>query len=119
MANVYKTIYDTLSAIGYPVYEQGSLGDDDPMPADLITYQLINKSDITHSDNLPTSNVVRVQVALYSTDPEIKQSADATLWAVMKPAGFMRMGGRDLPFDPSTGHYGYVCEYRIYQKEDQ
>lgn len=118
MANIYKTIYDTLSPLGYDVREQGAYGEDEALPATLITYQLITKSDITHTDNEPTSSITRVQVALYSTDPEIKQDADATLWAVMKPAGFLRMGGRDLPYDHTTGHYGYVCEYRFHQKED-
>ncbi len=117
MANIYNIVYTALATLGYEVREQGTFSDDEVLPATFITYNLISKSDIRHSDNEATSNVSRVQVALYSTDPAIKQAADGTLFTVMKAAGFMRAGGRDLPFDPSTGHYGYACDYRLHQEE--
>jgi hypothetical protein len=117
MANIYNIVYTALATLGYEVREQGTFSDDDVLPATFITYTLISKGDIRHSDNEPTSNVSRVQVALYSTDPAIKQAADATLFVPMKAAGFLRAGGRDLPFDPVSGHYGYACDYRLHQEE--
>lgn len=117
MANIYSTLYTALATLGYTVREQGTFTDAETLPATFVTYQMIFKNDIAHSDNAPSSNVARVQVALYSTDPAIKQGADAALFVPLKAAGFMRVGGRDLPFDPSTGHYGYTCDYRLYQEE--
>jgi len=117
MANIYNLVYTALASLGYEVREQGTFSEDEALPATFITYTLISKGDIRHSDNEPTSSVGRVQVALYSTDPAIKQAADGLLFGVMKAAGFMRAGGRDLPFDPTTGHYGYACDYRLYQEE--
>ena len=117
MANIYNIVYTALATLGYEVREQGTFSEDDTLPSTFITYNLISKGDIRHSDNEPTSNVSRVQVALYSTDPALKQAADGSLFTVMKAAGFMRAGGRDLPFDPVSGHFGYACDFRLYQEE--
>ena len=118
MASLYNTLYTALATLGYTVREQGTFGATESLPATFITYQLIFRNDITHADNAPSANVSRVQVALYSTDPAIKQAAFDTLNAPMLAAGFMRAGGRDLPFDARTGHYGYTCDYRLYSKEE-
>ena len=114
MSNIYKKIYDTLSPLGYPVREQGTYGEDEVLPDTLVTYQLVDEPDLAHYENSPSGKVPRFQVALYSKDPAIKQNADTLLRSVMLPAGFMRSSGRDLPFDPDTGHYGYTSDYRYF-----
>lgn len=114
MINIYELIYYTLSPLGYPVREQGTFAQGEEQPETFVTYQLINQGSGSHADNLPTSQTSRVQVTLYSRMPELKQGADAALRGVMLPAGFMRVGGRDLPYAQSTGHYAYTCDYRYY-----
>jgi len=91
----------------------------DTLPETFITYQLLSKGDLSHADNLPISSSALVQVALYSTDPAIKPSAASTLSGAMLTAGFTRAGGRDLPFDKETGHYGYACDFRYYETEEE
>lgn len=114
MIDIYAHIFDTLSALGYPVREHGTYAPNEKLPNTHVTYQVIDSLNNSHADNEPTSQTTRVQVNLYSQDPAIKQGADATLKGVMLPAGFLRVGGRDLPFDQKTGHYGYTCDYRFY-----
>lgn len=116
MINIYDHTYQTLKTLGYPVQEHGTYGDK-KMTETFVTYQIIDSSNNSHADNAPTSCTTRVQVNLYSNRPTLKQGADEALKAVMLPAGFMRVGGRDLPFDTSTGHYGYTCDYRFYDDE--
>lgn len=118
MSNIYSLIYDTLSMLGYPVKEQGTYAPGTTLPETHITYQIINDSNNSHADNGPTSTTTRIQLALYSKKPAIKQSADNLLKSVMLPAGFLRVGGRDLPFNSSTGYYGYTCDYRYYESEE-
>lgn len=117
MTDIYALIYDTLLQLGYPVREQGTYGEDDKLPATHVTYQIIDSPNNSHADNLPTSQTTRIQVTLYSKKPALKQGADQAIKAVMLPAGFLRVGGRDLPYNEKTGHYAYTCDYRFYDNE--
>jgi len=119
LTDIYKLICDTLSDLGYPVKEQGTYGKDDVLPATFVTYQIIYDEDVGYYDNVSTATKWRVQVALYSKSPTIKQGANAAFKSVMLPAKFMRLpGGRDLPYSAATGHYGYTSDYRFYDKEE-
>lgn len=117
MIDVYNHIFTTLSGLGYPVREQGSYGEHETLPETHITYFILNQDDASHADNQPTSTTTAVQVALYSKQPAIVQQANQTLKAIMMPAGFLRAGGRNLPFDSDTGHYGYTSTYNFYDLE--
>ncbi|MDP4095472.1 hypothetical protein OIN60_01525 [Paenibacillus sp. P96] len=116
MTNMYALIYDTLLQLGYPVREQGTYAEGEVLPETFVTYQVIDTPDVSHADNLPTAWTVRIQVALYSKKPAIKQGAEAAIRDVMLPADFMRIGGRDLPYSQATGHYAYTCDYRYYDQ---
>lgn len=118
MSNIYNRIYSTLTQLGYTVREQGSFAPGTILPDTFVTYQIIGQPSISFADNRPTGSTTRVQVALYSKDPEIKQNADNALKAVMLPSGFLRIDGRPLPFDAETGHYAYTVDYRYYETEE-
>lgn len=118
VANIYEKIYTTLSALGHTVRKQGSYSANDTLPVTFVTYQIIDQSNNTHYDNVPTSRTSRIQVTIYSKDPTIVQGADVALKAVMLPAGFLRITGRDLPLNQSTGHDGYASDYRYYEMEE-
>lgn len=117
MSNIYELIYNTLMSLGYPVREQGTFGNTEMLPETFITYQIINETNDTHYDNKIASTTTRVQLVLYSKKPAIKQSADQLFRSVMLPAGFLRVSGRDLPFNQDTGHYGYTSDYIFYKEE--
>jgi hypothetical protein len=117
LTNIYSLVYDTLLAMGYPVKEQGTYSAGATLPETHVTYQIIDSPNNSHADNAPTSQTTRVQVTLYSKKPALKQGADEAFKAVLLPAGFMRAGGRDLPFAQATGHYAYTCDYRFYDTE--
>lgn len=116
--NIYDIIGAALGNSGYTFREQGSFMADEPLPETFITYQVIDKEDVAHACNLPYASSARVQMTLYSTDPEIVQSADRTLKSILLPAGFTRFTGRGLPYMADTGHYGYTCDYKYLIQED-
>lgn len=118
LSNIYSIIYDTLQPLGYPVKEQGTYPKDAVLPETFITYLIVDSPNETHYDNKPESTTYRVQLCLYSKKPSIKQNADELFKSVMLPGGFLRVGGRDLPFNANTGHYCYTCDYRYYEMED-
>jgi hypothetical protein len=117
LTDVYTHVFTTLSTLGYSVREQGTYGQDEVLPETHITYNIADQDDISHADNRPTATMTRIQVALYSKDPAIVQQANKTLKDLLLPAGFLRAGGRNLPFDADTGHYGYISTYNFYDLE--
>lgn len=117
MIDVYNLVCTTLGSSGYPVREQGTYGPDESLPDTHITYFIQDQSNESHADNAPTSQTTTVQVALYSRDPAIAQQANQILKGILHPAGFLRAGGRNLPLDPDTGHYGYTSTYNFYEME--
>lgn len=118
MTDVYSKTNETLQGLGYPVREQGSYAATDTLPETFATYLVIDQTDRSHADNQPASMTSSVQVALYSRRPAIVQQADQALRAAMIPAGFLRAGGRNMPLDADTGHYGYVSTYNFYDSEE-
>lgn len=118
MINVFNKIVLTLSPLGYSIREQGSYGQNENLPETFITYFILNSPDISFADNLPTARTTQVQISLYSKKPNIVQSADATIKNLMRSAGFLRLGGRSLPFEPVTGHYCWTQDYRLYETEE-
>lgn len=118
MTNVYSRTYDTLLGLGYPVREQGSYAATETLPETFCTYQVIDQTDKSHADNRPASMTSTVLVSLYSRRPAIIQRADQMLRAAMISAGFLRAGGRNMPLDRDTGHYGYVSTYNFYDSEE-
>jgi hypothetical protein len=117
MSNIYSLTYNTLSALGYPVKEPGTYSKEKP-PETYITYFIVDSPNNSFADNKPVSRTTRIRLALYSQKPSIRQNADNLFKSVMLEAGFLRVGGRDLPFNSDTGHYAYTCDYRYYEMEE-
>jgi hypothetical protein len=117
LIDIYKLICDTLFTLGYPVREQGTFGENEAFPETFITYQIIDSPNAGYADNLPTSTIEKVQFTLYSKKPALKQSADNLFKSVLLPAGFLRVGGRDLTFNKDTGHYAFTSDYKFYESE--
>lgn len=113
----YSILCAALAPAGYPVREQGSYGADETLPETHITYDMMGESDGAYYDNQASMNTSTFRVFFYSKKPALVQGAKDTLKSVLLPAGFLKGVGRRLPFDPSTGHYGYVCEYKLNERE--
>ena len=64
-------LIDTLETLGYPVYLQGTIGEDEPFPPSFITFFTLDSPDNAHFDNAPVSWAWRYQVTFYSSDPAL------------------------------------------------
>lgn len=118
MSNIYSKIHTALVSLGFECKEQGTFGDETTWPETFTTYQIIDSPNNSHADNVATSRTILIQTAIYSKDPAIKQDAERLLKSVMLPAGFIRVGGRDLPFNRATGHYAYTTDFRLFESEE-
>ena len=110
-----ELLINTLSALGYPVYLQGSAPQ--KYPKHFITYWTIDTPAAAEYDNALMLTAWQFYVYFYSTDPALLQSGAEKIRAALKAAGFIPQGkGRDLLSDEPT-HTGWVQEFIIFEEE--
>lgn len=106
-------IYNTLAALGYPVFLHGTLGENEPFPETFITYTTVDSPDAFPFDDAPTHTVWVYQIIIYSSDRQTLEQVAASSRAALKAAGFIPQGkGRDIPSEETT-HTGWLCNYRL------
>lgn len=119
---IYERVYAALSPLGYPVFKQGGFAVGETLPDTYITYQVISSPNTRHYSNAPTRTAYRIQATLYAHDPVLVQTADKAITAQMRPAGFLRITGRDITgnlFNNSqqnTGHEAYAVDFRFVER---
>lgn len=110
-----EKLINTLSALGYPVYLQGTAPES--YPDTFITFWTIDTPAAAEYDNDLMLTEWQFYVYLYSTDPALLQSEADTIRRALKDAGFTPQGkGRDLLSDEPT-HTGWVQEFTILEEE--
>ena len=105
-----------LSALGYPYDYEKYEGDTKQLPDTFIVYTLINDNGKTWADNKETSHTVRVQISLYFRDKRVELTVPDAVETAFKAAGFLRSGGRSLPYSEETGHHGRYFDFRLYER---
>ena len=111
-----QILLNVLETFGYPVFLQGTLGENEPFPAAFFTFQTMSSSDISF-DNVDKYAVYGFQVFFYANDPHTVESIAAQSRTALKQAGFIANGrGVDIQSEEPT-HTGWVTEY-YYIKED-
>lgn len=104
-------LIETLEKLGYPVYLQGTLAEDEEYPASFITFYTSDSDDAAHFDNGPVGVAWQYQVIFYSSDPRLISTVPADIRANLRRAGFIPQGhGRDIPSDEPT-HTGWAMEF--------
>ena len=64
-----EELVNLLSTFGYPVIQQGSMGEDEAYPDSLFTFYNIDTPDDGFYDNNPTRSVWTYYIYFYSNDP--------------------------------------------------
>lgn len=112
-------LISALSALGYPVFLQGSLAPDAPYPASFFTFWNNGGDDANHYDNEPVGWVWDFDVNFYSTDPSLVQSVPLSAIAALRTAGFFISGrGYDIPSGVQT-HTGRGFTAQIIETNQQ
>lgn len=106
-------IYNALTALGYPVFLHGTLGENEPFPPAFITYQTLDSPDAFPFDDDPTHTVWVYQVICYADDRQTLEETAAACRNALKASGFIPQGkGRDIPSEEPT-HTGWLCDFRL------
>jgi hypothetical protein len=107
---------EILTSLGYPYDFERMDCDTDQLPDRYIVYFLVDDPPKGHADGKETSHAPRIQVSLYYRNkPDFLTIPDEII-AAFVAANFMRVGGGKLPFDDSTGHYGWRADFRLYER---
>ncbi len=115
MTTIWERVGTALAGLGVPVAADVMISPTGaPLPDLFLTHFLISSPPEQHADNDETLRSYRVQVSIYSRSgldslPDVDTA--------MKAAGFSLGPRRQLPYNPSTRHFGLALEY-IYL-EDQ
>ena len=92
-----------LESLGYPVYRQGSMSDEDTYPETFFTFWNNESLDHAHYDNSEYGTDWNFDVNVYSSDPSLTYSVLNEARALLKAAGWIISGkGYDIASDEAT-----------------
>lgn len=96
-------LISTISSLGYPVYQQGSLGQDEAYPESFFTFWNNDTYDKNHYDNKPIDYVWDFDLNFYSVDPDLVNTKLLAAKELLLEAGFIVPGkGYDVVSDEIT-----------------
>ena len=109
-------LINTLETLGFPVFLQGTFGDD-PFPETFITFFTLGSNAAAEFDNETALTAWQFQVTIYGNNPLTVESGAAAIRKTLKAAGFIPQGkGRDIPSEEPT-YTGWTCEFYILESE--
>lgn len=90
--------------------------DADQLPDTFIVYFLVDDIGKTWADGKETSREPRIQISLFYRDKKTALTIPDKIEAAFMAANFMRVGGGRIPYQESTGHHGWRCDFRLYER---
>ena len=102
MVDVRDLVCNALSRFGWPVFQQGSLADDDPYPESFFTFWVNDSSGVYYS-NKPAQTVYDMTVNFYTSNPAYIAPTMSAARDALRGAGFSVTGmGYDVASDEPT-----------------
>lgn len=93
----------TLEPLGFPIYQQGSLDEDEAYPESFFTFWNNAADGDSFYDNEEHSYVWDFDLNFYSSDPALVNTKLVEAKELLKAKGFIATGkGYDLPSDEPT-----------------
>lgn len=114
--NAKEILIEQLETFGYPVFQQGSLAEDEAYPDAFFTFFNNDSYDALFYDNAEHETVYDFDVNIYATDPELVNGALLNAKKLLKSNGFIVDGaGYDVASDEPT-HTGRGIAVTYIQK---
>lgn len=96
-------LIEILESLGYPVYRQGSLTEDEPYPDSFFTFWNVDSPDHAYYDNTDYGTNWDFDVNFYSNNPSLTYSVLADARTLLKSNNWIIPGkGYDVPSDEPT-----------------
>lgn len=96
-------LIDTISSLGFPIIQQGSMNPDDQYPDSFFTFWNRSADGDSFYDNEDHSAVWLFELNFYSTDPQLVNTKLMEAKSLLKQSGFIVSGaGYDVASDEPT-----------------
>jgi hypothetical protein len=106
-------LIQTLEPLGFPIFRQGSLGDDESYPGSFFTFWNNDTDGKTYYDDQAHNYVWDFDLNFYSTDPDLVNTKLLEAKELLKKQGFIVNGkGHDVMSDEPT-HTGRGMNVQI------
>lgn len=112
---VNELLFNTLSALGYPVYLQGTYTGE-TNPDSFITITTNASDDREHYDDDTTSWTWEFTVIFYSKNPELLDTVPDDIRSALKRAGFIPQGKGFNIFSDDPNYTGWTTDYLFLDK---
>lgn len=110
---IWERVEAALAGIGIPVFGAALLESIAELPDAYIVHQLITSTASLSADNQEALRNVTMQVSYYTRDgfPPVPPIA-----GMMTAAGFRLGAERELPYSPTSRHFGLAMEFTTFEE---
>lgn len=106
------------TALGIPYDFERNESPTEQLPDTYMVYFLVDDPGATWADGKETGHEARIQVSLFYKDKRIMLTAPKQIEDAFIAADFCRVGSGRIPYQASTGHYGWRCDFRYFERRD-
>lgn len=115
MTTIWERAYNALSGLGVSLAESVYIpASGTELPDSYLVYFVVSDPAVQHADDEESLRSYYVQVSYYDRDG-LQSMPDID--GAMTTAGFTRLPGRELPYNPETRHFGIALEYQYLEEE--
>src|SRR3990172_177797 len=108
--SIWEITEDALDGLGLPLAANTMiLASGAELPDQYLVYQMISNPPRLHADDVENLRSYRIQVSFYSRTGLATVPAQVEI--AMLAAGFTRLEGRELPYNPQTRHFGIAMDF--------
>ncbi len=118
MSNWVTKCEDALKTLGFPYDFERFTADTDCLPDTFLVYFLVDNPGRAWGDGLERAREPRVQVSLFYREPSTALTVPERVENAMASVGFLRVGAGRIPYQTDTGHYGWRCDFRFYERRE-
>src|SRR4030042_7032731 len=83
-------------------------------PDSYLVYFMVSEPPAQHADNVEKLRTYRMQVSYYSRNGLLSMP---DIVGAMTGAGFTRLPGHELPYNPDTRHFGMAMDFNYLEEE--
>ena len=115
MTTIWERMKTALTALAVPMAANTYiLASGQELPDSYLVYFMISDPPTQHADNVEKLKTYRVQVSYYSRSGLLSMP---DIVGAMTGAGFTRLPGRELPYNPDTRHFGMAMDFNFLEEE--
>lgn len=113
--SIWERVYAALDGLGLPLAASVYIPESgEELPDSYIVYFMVDDPAEQHADNVEKLRQYRMQVSYYSRSGLVSMP---DIVGAMLAAGFTRLPGRELPYNPDTRHFGIALDFAYLEEE--